>query len=569
MGLEEREERAANLGRRASHDSECLSTRPLTPGIDYGSRWASRRANVLGAIEVALARLAFVRNCRDYFVLLPSFPTVVRDCKNLVGGAWLAAAGAGGAGATRAIDVESPYDGRIIGTVGLSGESDVAAAVAAAAQAFPAWAATPIKERIVPLRRFHELMNHHAADLANTVALESGKTPAEALGGVLRGLEVVDFALSLPNVDDSAVLEVSRGVTCEARREPLGVVAGITPFNFPAMVPMWMFPIALTLGNAFVLKPSEKVPLAACRMGELMVEAGYAPGLFSIVHGDRAAVNALVDHPDVRAVAFVGSTPVARGVYLRATALGKRALCLGGAKNHLVVVPDADEALTVRGVVDSFTGCAGQRCMAGSVLVVVGTASRFIDRIVEAASKITLGGGTCGMGALIDAAAQERLERAIAKAEAEGAVVALDGRKARPPEPLERGHWLGPTILDRVRPAMDCAKAELFGPILTVIRVDTLDEALALERATPFGNAVSVFTSSGRAARYVVERASSGMIGVNVGVPVPRDPFSFGGTKDSRFGQGDLTGAGAVELWSQLKKITTRWAASPDASWTS
>jgi len=481
-----------------------------------------------------------------------------------VGGAWRAASGH-----AHAIDVESPYDGRVIGTVSLSGENDVADAVAAATLAFPAWATTPIKERVVPLRRFYELMTRHAADLANTVALESGKTPAEALGGVVRGLEVVDFALSLPNLDDSAVLEVSRGVTCEARREPLGVVVGITPFNFPAMVPMWMFPIALTLGNAFVLKPSEKVPLAACRMGELMMEAGYAPGLFSIVHGGPAAVNALVDHPGVCAVAFVGSTPVARAVYLRATSLGKRALCLGGAKNHLVVAPDADEALTVKAVVDSFTGCAGQRCMAGSVLVVVGNASRFVDRIVEAASKITLGGGPFGMGALIDAAARARLERAIATAEAEGAKVVLDGRTARPPEALERGHWLGPTILDRVRPEMGCANAELFGPVLTVIRVDTLDAALALERATPFGNAVSIFTSSGRTARYVVERATSGMVGVNVGVPVPRDPFSFGGTKDSRFGQGDLTGPGAVELWSQLKKITTRWAASPDASWTS
>jgi malonate-semialdehyde dehydrogenase (acetylating)/methylmalonate-semialdehyde dehydrogenase len=450
--------------------------------------------------------------------------------------------------------------------VGLSDAGDVAAAVSAAQQAFPAWAATPVKERVVPLRRFYELMTAHAADLANTVALESGKTPAEALAGIQRGLEVVDFALSLPNLDDGAALEVSRGVTCEARREPLGVVAGITPFNFPAMVPMWMFPIALTLGNAFVLKPSEKVPLAACRIGELMTEAGFAPGLFSIVHGDRTAVNALIDHPDVRAVAFVGSTPVARGVYVRATSLGKRALCLGGAKNHLIVAPDADEALTVRGVVDSFTGCAGQRCMAGSVLVVVGKGSRFVDAIVSAASKIQLGPG---MGALIDAAAHDRLERAIAKAAADGAEVVLDGRKARPPREYESGHWLGPTVLDHVRPDMECVTSELFGPVLTVVRVDSLDEALALDRATPYGNATSIFTSSGAAARYVVQHATSGMIGVNVGVPVPRDPFSFGGTKDSRFGQGDITGPGAIDLWSQLKKITTRWAASPDASWTS
>ena len=297
-----------------------------------------------------------------------------------------------------------------------------------------------------------------------------------------------------------------------------------------------------------------------------MTEAGYAPGLFSVVHGDREAVQALIDHPDVRAVAFVGSTPVARAVYLRATALGKRALCLGGAKNHLVVAPDADETLTVRGVVDSFTGCAGQRCMAGSVLVVVGSAGRFVDSIVKAAASIKLGSG---MGALIDDVARDRIEKAIAKAESEGAEVLLDGRKASAPREYEGGHWIGPTVLDRLRPGMECVTAELFGPVLSVVRVDNLDEALALERTTPFGNATSIFTSSGAAARYVAERASSGMIGINVGVPVPRDPFSFGGTKESRFGQGDITGPSALDLWSQLKKVTARWAPSPDATWMS
>jgi malonate-semialdehyde dehydrogenase (acetylating) / methylmalonate-semialdehyde dehydrogenase len=484
----------------------------------------------------------------------------LRDCKNLAGGAWRPS------NRGRTLEVTSPYTGRVIGAVGLSDASDVDAAVAAARAAFPAWAATPIKERVVPLRRFHDLVTRHAADLANTVALESGKTPAEALAGIQRGLEVVDYALSLPNLDDGAALEVSRGVTCEARREPLGVVAGVTPFNFPAMVPMWMFPIAVTLGNAFVLKPSERVPLAACRLGELMTEAGYAPGVFSVVHGDREAVHALVDHPDVRAVGFVGSTPAARAVYLRATALGKRALCLGGAKNHLLVAPDADETLAVRGVVDSFTGCAGQRCMAGSVLVAIGDGARFVDAVVRAAGAIQLG---AGMGALIDAPARERIAKAIARAESDGARVLLDGRKASPPAGYEGGHWLGPTVLDGLRPGMECVTAELFGPVLAVLRVDSLDEALALERATPYGNATSIFTSSGAAARYVAERATSGMIGVNVGVPVPRDPFSFGGTKDSRFGQGDITGPGALDLWSQLKKITTRWAPSPDASWMS
>ncbi|HTB75458.1 MAG TPA: CoA-acylating methylmalonate-semialdehyde dehydrogenase [Polyangiaceae bacterium] len=484
----------------------------------------------------------------------------LRDCKNLAGGVWRSS------NRGRTLEVTSPYTGQVIGTVGLSDASDVDVAVLGARKAFPAWAATPIKERVLPLRRFHDLVTRYAADLANTVALESGKTPAEALAGIQRGLEVIDYALSLPNLDDGAALEVSRGVTCEARREPLGVVAGVTPFNFPAMVPMWMFPIAVTLGNTFVLKPSERVPLAACRLGELMTEAGYAPGVFSVVHGDRETVAALVDHPDVRAVGFVGSTPAARAVYLRATALGKRALCLGGAKNHLLVAPDADETLTVRGVVDSFTGCAGQRCMAGSVLVAIGDGARFVDAVVRAAGAIQLGPG---MGALIDAPARDRIAKAIDRAESEGARVLLDGRKASPPTGYEGGHWIGPTVLDGLRPGMECVTAELFGPVLAVLRVDNLDEALALERATPYGNATSIFTSSGAAARYVAERATSGMIGVNVGVPVPRDPFSFGGTKESRFGQGDITGPGALDLWSQLKKITTRWAPSPDASWMS
>ncbi len=371
---------------------------------------------------------------------------------------------------------------------------------------------------------------------------------------------MVEFAVSLPNLDHGGALDVSRGVTCEYRREPLGVVAGITPFNFPAMVPMWMFPIALAVGNAFVLKPSEKVPLSACLLGEWLLEAGLAPGLFSIVHGRRAAVEALVDHADIRAVGFVGSSPVARAVHGRATALGKRALCLGGAKNHLVVAPDADEALTVKGVVDSFTGCAGQRCMAASVLVVVGAAERFVARVVVEAGKLELG---TSMGALIDGAARERLVSAIAKAEADGATLLLDGRKAQTPAGYEGGNWLGPTVIDRVTPAMSCAKIELFGPVLSVIHVDTLDQALALERTSEYGNALSIFTSSGAVARYVAERATSGMVGVNVGVPVPRDPFSFGGTKSSKFGQGRHDGSRRCRALEQPQKDHDQVGALP------
>ncbi len=466
----------------------------------------------------------------------------------------------------RELGVESPYTGASIGVVPDSAAEDVDDIVVAAARAQVAWAATPVKERVRPLQRFHELVTRKAETLAHEVARESGKTLGEALGGIQRGLEVVEFATSVPNLDRGGALEVSRGVTCEYRREPLGVVAGVTPFNFPVMVPMWMFPIALVVGNAFVLKPSDKVPLSACLLGEWLLEAGLPPGVFSVVHGGPRVVEALVDHPLVRAVGFVGSTPVARAVHARATLLGKRALCLGGAKNHLIVAPDADDALTVKSVVDSFTGCAGQRCMAASVLVVVGQAERLVRPIVELASRLALGRD---MGALIDAPARERLVSAIAEAEGQGARVVLDGRSAQAPAGYEHGHWLGPTVLDGVRSEQSCAVRELFGPVLSVIHVASIDEALALEQASEYGNALSIFTTSGAVARYVAERATSGMVGVNVGVPVPRDPFSFGGTKASRFGQGDITGPAGIELWSNLKKITTKWAPQRDANWMS
>ena len=496
----------------------------------------------------------------DNGALVAALKPSVRSGKNLVGGVWEPARSG------NEIVITSPYTGEPIGSVPDSRPEDVDAVVRAAASAWPGWAATPVKERVRPLQRFAEIVTRNAEELAEVVASESGKTRGEALAGIQRGLEVVEFAVSLPNLDRGGALDVSRGVTCEYRREPLGVVAGVTPFNFPAMVPMWMFPIALAVGNAFVLKPSEKVPLSACLLGGWLLEAGLPSGLFSLVHGGRMAVEALVEHAEIRAVGFVGSSPVARAVHGRATALGKRALCLGGAKNHLVVAPDADEALTVKSVVDSFTGCAGQRCMAASVLVVVGEAERLVERIVAKAAELELG---TDMGALIDAPARERLVSAIAKAESDGAALLLDGRKAPAPDGYEGGNWLGATVIDRVTPEMSCAKVELFGPVLSVIRVDTLDEALTLERESEYGNALSIFTQSGAVARYVSERATSGMVGVNVGVPVPRDPFSFGGTKGSKFGQGDMTGPAGVEFWSNVKKITTKWAVSPDSNWMS
>jgi malonate-semialdehyde dehydrogenase (acetylating) / methylmalonate-semialdehyde dehydrogenase len=480
-------------------------------------------------------------------------------CSNLVDGELVVPRGA-------ETGVTSPYTGQTIGVVAQSTATDVDLAVSAAARAFPLWRSTPRIERAAILQRYRQVLVEHTEELAKLVALESGKTPAEAAAGLQRGLEVIDFATSSPNLDIGGALDVSRGVRCEYRREPLGVVVGITPFNFPAMVPLWMMPLSLVVGNTFILKPSDKVPNTALRLAELALEAGVPGGVFSVVNGGKETVEALLAHAKVQAVGFVGSSPVAKSVFLGAATNGKRALCLGGAKNHMIVAPDADDALTVGAVVDSFTGCAGQRCMAGSVLITVGAANRIIPRLVEAAAKRRAG---FELGALIDRAAHTRLHQAIAHAEQEGARVLLDGRIVSPPSAYEKGYWLNPTVLTAVSPSMQCAQTELFGPVLAVIEVEHLEDALALENNSPYGNATSIFTRSGATARIVAERAECTMIGVNIGVPVPRDPFSFGGNKLSRFGHGDMTGPGGLEFWSQLKKITSKWALQSDANWMS
>ena len=472
-------------------------------------------------------------------------------------------------------DVISPYTNSVIGKVALGGKADAEAAVSAAQKAFPAWRATPMKERAQLLFRFRELILANIEELSQTAAGESGKTYGEARAEIMKGIEVTEFALSLQNSDSGGIMDVSRGVSCELRREPLGVVAGIVPFNFPAMVPMWMYPIALALGNCFILKPSEKVPLTSQLIARLTKDAGFPPGVFSLLNGTREAVESLIDHEHVKAVGFVGSSPVALDVYRRATALGKRALCLGGAKNHLIVVPDADEAITVRGVLDSFTGCAGQRCMAASMMIAVGDADHLIEKIRDAAVVHATAVGTA-MGAIIDKGALERIRRHVDDAEKSGAKIIVDGRNVKSPKtstPLNQdftqGNWFGPTIIDHAKPDMACAREEIFGPVLTIVRVKTLAEALAIESANPFGNATSVFTTNGAVARHVADHATSGMIGINIGVPVPREPFSFGGTKISKYGQGDITGESSLDLWSNLKKVTTKWSLQSDASWMS
>jgi malonate-semialdehyde dehydrogenase (acetylating) / methylmalonate-semialdehyde dehydrogenase len=494
----------------------------------------------------------------ERLVDLPSRPHVGA---NFIAGAHKPRAKDGGA----RIEVHSPYTGQLLGSVPDSTPAELDEAVQAATVAAREWGRWSLKERTAPLFRFRALLLEHIASLSHSVAAESGKTLAEARAGLEKGIEVVEYALSLQNLEQGASLEVSRGVRCELRREPLGVVAGITPFNFPAMVPMWMFPIAVTLGNAFILKPSEKVPFTALRLAELMQQAGYPDGVFSVVHGGIGTVHALLDHPDIAAYAFVGSSKVAASVYTRAAERGKRMLALGGAKNALILLPDADPQLAISGVVASFTGCAGQRCMAGSLLIAVGDCDRLIEAITQQAAAVRLGSD---MGAIINGAAQARLVAAIARAQSDGAHVLLDGRNAQPPAGYGQGSWLGPTILDEVTPDSAAATEELFGPVLSIVRVGSLREALELEARSPYGNATSVFTQSGAHARFVSDHASSGMIGVNVGVPVPREPFSFGGTKASRFGHGDITGAGGVELWTKLKKVTSKWGQS-DGSWMS
>jgi malonate-semialdehyde dehydrogenase (acetylating)/methylmalonate-semialdehyde dehydrogenase len=470
------------------------------------------------------------------------------DVLNLIGGRFIPGAG-------ELQDVEAPSDASLLSRVPLSPRTTVDDAVAAASLAFPAWAATPLKERVQVFFRYRALLERHMEELTRLVTEEHGKLPEEARAEVLKAMEVTEFACALPQVAPGEILEVSRGIECRTDRHPLGVVASIAPFNFPVMIPNWTIPNALALGNCMVLKPSELVPLSAARIGELLAEAGLPPGVLNIVNGGQEVVEAICDHPGIAAISFVGSTRVAKLVYRRGTASLKRVLALGGAKNHLIVLPDADPALSATNIVASMSGCSGQRCMAASVLLAVTATDHIISRLVDEARRLVPGRT---LGPVISRAAKERIERYIDEAEAAGAEVLLDGRGVVV-EGKEGGFYVGPTVIDRVRPEMRIAQEEVFGPVLAIVRAGTVDEALAIENASPYGNAASVFTESGGAARYVAERASSGMVGVNIGVPVPREPFSFGGWNESKFGVGDITGRGSIEFWTQAKKITSRW----------
>jgi malonate-semialdehyde dehydrogenase (acetylating)/methylmalonate-semialdehyde dehydrogenase len=453
----------------------------------------------------------------------------------------------------------NPSLGQQIAKVPLSNAQDVDEAVRSARAACSAWSNTPIKERVQVFFRYKTLMERDIESLAALVHEENGKTLSEARAEIEKAIEVTEFACSMPQLICGEILEVSKGVECRIDRYPVGVVASITPFNFPNMVPNWTIPNALVLGNTMVLKPSELVPLSSVRIAELLKEAGLPDGVFNIVHGGHEVVEAMCDHPAIDALTFVGSTRVAKLVYARATAQFKRALCLGGAKNHLIVLPDAHEEMTASNVAASMSGCAGQRCMAASAMVAVGNVDHIIKKLCEETRKIIPGKN---LGAVISKKAKERIEGYITEAEKQGAKVLVDGRNCVV-EGKEEGYYVGPTVIDFVRPDMKIAQEEVFGPVLAIMRAGNVDEALQIENANPYGNAASVFTQSGGAARYVIERASAGMIGVNIGVPVPREPFSFGGWNDSKFGAGDITGKSSIEFFTKPKKTTIKW--NPDA----
>lgn len=476
---------------------------------------------------------------------------------NWIGGEWSAAA----SGET--LDVLNPRHGQVMSTVPMSGAAEVDKAVAAGKAAFAEWKQWPMRERGHVFYKLRGLIEAEREPLAWLISHENGKILSEAQAEVDKAIECIEFGCSLPNMATGAQLDVSRGVNCQVTDEPLGVVAGVTPFNFPLMVPMWMLPQALVGGNAFILKPSEQVPLSAVRLAELFEQAGLPKGVFNLVHGGKDVVEALCDHPGISALAFVGSTRVARTVYGRACATGKRALCLGGAKNHLIVVPDANLELTAENVVASFTGCSGQRCMAAANLVAVGDVDHIIAAIAERAAKLVPG---VDHGPITNSASVERINGYIAQAEREGAKLLVDGRSKQGPD---GGWWVGATVIDNVSPSSPAAKDEIFGPVLSIIRVPTLEAAIALENDVPYGNAAAIYTTSGHVAREVIARTEAGMCGINIGVPVPREPFGFGGWNDSLFGHGNITGWDGFRFWTRPRKVTSKWALQKDQTWMS
>ena len=467
--------------------------------------------------------------------------------------------------AAESLEVVSPIDGGLLSKVPLSTVDELNKAVESAKNAFQSWSRTPIKERVRVFFKYRSLLEKNFDELTKLVSEENGKTYDEAKAEVEKSIELTEFACSMPQLISGEILEVSSGVECRTEHYPIGVTASIAPFNFPLMVPNWTMPNALVLGNTMVMKPSELVPLSVIKMAELLKESGLPDGVFNVINGGKEIVEAICAHSDIEAVSFVGSTKVAKLVYQQSTHHLKRCVALGGAKNHLFVLPDANPQMTAANVTASMSGCAGQRCMAASAMLAVGDVDAIIKQICAEAQKIVAGKN---LGAVISKAAKERIENYISEAERAGAKILVDGRNASV-EGKENGFYVGATVIDFVTPEMSVATEEIFGPVISIMRTENLDEALKIENANPYGNAASVFTQSGGAARYVMEHASAGMIGVNIGVPVPREPFSFGGWNDSRFGANDITGKSSIEFWTKLKKTTTKWNAEAGVNWMS
>lgn len=479
-------------------------------------------------------------------------------CKLLVGGAWVDSS------ATEFGDVYNPSTGEVIARVPMGGAEDVDRAVQAAQQAFPEWRDTPVVERARVMFRFKNLLEARYEEIARTVTCEHGKTLTEARASVQRAIEVVEFACGIPSLIHGEIIEnIARNVDCETVRHPLGVCAGIAPFNFPAMVPLWMYPIALTCGNTFVLKPSERVPLSSLLIAELLLEAGLPKGAFNVVHGGKDCVNALLTHPLIKAVSFVGSTPIAKHVYETGTKHGKRVQAAGGAKNHIIIMPDADMDQTVQALQASAFGCAGERCMAGSLALPVGEAADLLlPKLIDASARLKVGptdsGESADMGPLISPQHLARVRGLIDQGENEGAKLALDGRNLKV-DSAAKGFFLGPTIFDHARPEMTIVREEIFGPVLSVVRVNSIDEALKLGQECPYGNGAVIYTNSGRAAREFKRYFNAGMIGINVGVPASMAWFPFTGWNNSFFGDLHIQGKEGILFYTQQKMIMTRW----------
>jgi malonate-semialdehyde dehydrogenase (acetylating) / methylmalonate-semialdehyde dehydrogenase len=461
-------------------------------------------------------------------------------------------------------DIYNPATGKISGTVDYAGAAEVDAAVAAAAATLVSWRETSLVKRAGVMFAFRELVRQHTAELAALITAEHGKVTSDATGEVARGLEVVDFACGIPHLLKGGFSEnVSTGVDAYSIRQPVGVAAGITPFNFPAMVPMWMFPIALACGNTFVLKPSEKDPSASLLLAELLAEAGLPDGAFNVVHGGKDAVDALLANPEVRAISFVGSTPIARYIYETGTAHGKRVQALGGAKNHMVVLPDADLDLAADAAVNAGFGSAGERCMAISALVAVEPiADELVGKIRDRMARVVVGPGdqeSSEMGPLVTRQHRDKVAGYLDSGVAEGATLAVDGRGHPISGEPGDGFWLGPTLLDHVTPQMRCYTDEIFGPVLSVVRAGSYAEALQIINSNPYGNGTAIFTNDGGAARRFTHEVEVGMVGVNVPIPVPMAFYSFGGWKTSLFGDTHVYGAEGVHFYTRGKAVTSRW----------